>query len=203
MSKSMLADAKADAQARLEHLEARLADAERAKSELAEREAAAYQAARESKAEAENALAAIEAMQMGMAARESPNADAAASSIQQGASPARRVGQLSPAQAQLGSPRTAAEVATLYEALEQAMQSHAEELRVCEAERLARVAAEQMLSEREAATKSMLAARDGELARMHEQILRLHEQLDSAHAALLAMQNTPGEKARSCTNPLH
>ena len=115
---------------------------------------------------------------------------------------ARWVAQSSPVQAHPGSPGTAAEVATLYEALEQARQAHAEETRVCEAERLARVAAEQMLSEREAATKSMLAARDGELARMHEQTVRLHEQLDSAHASQLAMHKAADEKARGMGSEL-
>jgi hypothetical protein len=124
------------------------------------------------------------------------------SSPTQGARAAGWIGQASPAHGEMVSPGTASEVARLHEALEQARQAHAEELRVCEAEQLARVAAEQTLSEREAATKSMLAARDGELARMHEQIVRLHEQLDSAHVAYVAAQTAANENARGAGGTL-
>jgi hypothetical protein len=125
-----------------------------------------------------------------------------ASSPTRGARAAGWIGQASPAHGEMVSPGTASEVARLHEALEQARQAHAEELRVCEAEQLARVAAEQTLSEREAATKSMLAARDGELARMHEQIVRLHEQLDSAHVAYVAAQTAANENARGAGGTL-
>ena len=125
-----------------------------------------------------------------------------ASSPTRGARAAGWIGQASPAHGEMASPGTASEVARLHEALEQARQAHAEELRVCEAEQLARVAAEQTLSEREAATKSMLAARDGELARMHEQIVRLHEQLDSAHVAYVAAQTAANENARGAGGTL-
>jgi predicted GNAT superfamily acetyltransferase len=75
------------------------------------------------------------------------------------------------------------EVAADVHALDELRAAHVAEMSMCEAERRARVAAEQMLSEREAATRSILAARDGELACLHEHILRLNEDVDTASPA--------------------